>query len=48
VCPRTCNKIADAFASFGCKLSSDMPITWESVLQFVEDLMTSDSTVSDE
>jgi len=28
VCPRSCNKVADALAAFGCKYPSDDQITW--------------------
>ena len=38
--PRSCNKVADAIAAFGC--------TWDFVLQYVEDLVTSELAVSNE
>jgi len=48
VCPRSCNKGADAIAAYVCKCSSDMSITWDDVPHFLEDLVTSDSAESDE
>ena len=50
MCPRLCNKVADAIAiaAYGYKCSSDMPITWNDVPHYVEDLVTSDSAESDE
>ena len=40
VSSRSCNKVADAIAAFGC--------TWDFVLQYVEDLVTSELAVSNE
>ena len=48
VCPRSCNKVADAIVAYVCKCSSDMSVTWDDVPHFVEDLVTSDSAESDE
>lgn len=48
LCPRSCNKVADAIAVFGCKIPSDDPITWGDVPRFVEGLVTSDLAVSNE
>ena len=31
VCSRSCNKVADAIAAFGCRGASDVPITWDFV-----------------
>ena len=42
VCPRLCNKVADALAAFGCNCPSDDQITWGDVPRFVENLVTSD------
>jgi hypothetical protein len=48
VCPRICNRVADALAAYGCKNPSDDSVTWESVPHFVEDLVTSDLAESNE
>jgi len=48
ICPRSCNKVADALAAFGCKYPSDDLITWETVPRFVEELVTSDLAESNE
>ena len=48
VCPRSCNRVADALAAFGSKYHSDDFVTWESVPHFVEDLVTSDLAASNE
>ena len=45
VCPRLCNKVADALAAFGCNCPSDDQITWGDVPCFVENLVTSDLAV---
>ena len=42
VCPRLCNKVADALAAFGCNCPSDDQITWGDVPCFIENLVTSD------
>ena len=48
VCPRLCNKVADALATFGCNCPSDAQITWGDVPRFVENLVTNDWTESNE
>jgi hypothetical protein len=42
VCPRICNRVADALAAYGCKYPSDDSVTWESVPHFIEGLVTSE------
>jgi ribonuclease HI len=48
VCPRICNRVADALAAYGCKYPSDDSVTWESVPHFVEGLVTSELAESNE
>ena len=35
VCPRSCNKAADAIAAFGCNLSGGVQTTWDVVPYFL-------------
>jgi hypothetical protein len=42
VCPRNCNKSADAIAAYGCRVSSDDQVTWDDVPRFVEGLVATD------
>ena len=48
VCPRLCNKVADALAAFGCNCPSDDQITWGDVPCSVKNLGTSDLAESNE
>ena len=48
VCLRSSNKVADAIAAFGCRGASDVPITWDFVPQFVEDVVTNQLAMSNE
>lgn len=46
VCPRSCNKVADAIAAFGCNLSGGVPTTWDLVPPFVEEMVTNNCAES--
>jgi ribonuclease HI len=48
VCPRICNRVADALAAYGCKYPSGDLVTWESIPHFVEGLVTIDLAKSNE
>jgi ribonuclease HI len=48
VCPRSCNKTADAIAAYGCKSATGSRVVWDVMPQFIEALVISDLAESDE
>ena len=47
-CPRVCNKAADTLAAYGSRESRGSQFVWDDVPHFLEALLISDSTESDE
>ena len=48
VCPRSCNKTADAIAAYGCKSATGSRVVWDAMPKFIEALVISDLAKSDE
>ena len=48
VCPRTCNRTADALAAYGCRRPSGLQSTWDFVPRIAEGSVTSEFAESDE